>query len=111
MRLIVARRQMWRSYMALRGMRQRQQHTRTRGHDIENLGRPAVLLQPARHPDGKSYRIDCQRIRKRCIKQVANGIRGGGAEIIVDNFGRKRGIKKDILQKWKFLRKYYMEIV
>ena len=43
-------------------------------HHFKNIGRPAVLLQSARHSDGRGRGSDSQRLCPRSDEQAANGI-------------------------------------
>ena len=94
MRLFASWRQMRRTHMAIRGMRQRQQYIGTRGYNIKNLGRPTVLLQPERHSYRKSHRIDSQRLRKRRTEQTADGVCRRSTEIVEHHIGGKCRIRE-----------------
>ena len=50
--------------------------SRTRGDDIENLGRSVVLLPPARHLGRRCRQYDRQRLLQRSFQGTADGIRG-----------------------------------
>ena len=90
--LAAAGRQMRRPHLALRRVRQRIQHSRTRGHDLENLRGPALLLPAAWHPDGKGHRPHRQRLRQGRAEQAADGIRGRGTKTAIDYAGGQRRI-------------------
>ena len=53
---------------------------RARGHDIEGLGGPALLLPPARHPGRRSAHPDRQRLLPRGAPGTADGVRRGSPE-------------------------------
>ena len=53
---------------------------RTRGHDLEDFRRPALLLQPARSVDRGCRGADCQRLCQGGAGQAPDGVRRRGAE-------------------------------
>ena len=74
------RRPMRRPHGALHRMQEQKRHRRTRGDDLDDLGRPVVLPAPARHPARGSRRLGGQRVLPRGVAAVADGIRRRGAE-------------------------------
>ena len=65
---------------------------RARGDDLENLGRPALLLPAARSVGGGGDGADRQRLRPRRAAATADGIRGRSAEADRDQSRRQRRI-------------------
>src|SRR5271169_2523110 len=71
---------MRRPYRALYRGQEFIDRVRARGHDLEDFGRNAVLLPPARAVGGGSDRARGQWLRQGRAAAAADGIRGRGAE-------------------------------
>ena len=65
---------------------------RARGHDIEGVGGPALLLPPARHPGRGSAHPDRQRLLPRGAPGTADGVRRGSPEARRHQPRRQRGM-------------------
>ena len=73
-RLPAAGRQMRRAHIPLHGHPQRDGSGRTRSDDFQNFGRPALLLQPARHPDRRCRGPHRQRLCQGSHQQAPDGV-------------------------------------
>ena len=80
-RFAPARFGMWRAHLPLHRRGQRRQRGRTRSHDLENLGRPAPLLPPARYSDGRCRESHRGRLCARRDQQTSDGICRRSTEI------------------------------
>ena len=79
-RLAADRRQVRRPHGALYRGEDLNRAVRARGHDVENLRRPDVLLHVAGPHPGRSGGPHRQRLRARRAAAIAHGIHGGNAE-------------------------------
>ena len=79
-RLAAARFRLRSAHLPLHGHTQRHGDSGARGYDVEDFGRPALLLQPARHTHRASRGSHRQRIRQGRAQQAAYGVRRRGAE-------------------------------
>ncbi len=93
-RLAADRRPVRRPHLPGAGRAQRLGGDRTRGHDLEDFRRPALLLQPARPLDRGCRGAYRQRLCPRGAGQAADGVCRGGAETAGAAAGRKRRIIK-----------------
>ena len=80
LRLAPDRRQVWRAHGALHRGEERFRPLRARGDDLEDFGRHAVLLPPARALRGGGSGARRQRLRARRAAEAADGVHGGDAE-------------------------------
>ena len=96
MRQPADRRQMRRAHRALHRGQERQRPVRARGDHLENLGRPAVLLPPARAFAGGGGGADRERLRPRRAAAAADGVPGRDAEADLDQPRRQRRLRETV---------------
>ena len=84
------RRSLRRPHRALHRGQERHGQVRARGDHLEDIGRPEVLRDAARHPRGTGDRADRQRLRQGGHPGAADGVRGRGAEADRDQPGGQR---------------------
>src|SRR5690348_6327849 len=69
---------------------------RARSDDIEDRGRPALLLPATRHPAGRSGVTHRQWLLQRGAAAAPDGVRRGSAETCQHQFGRQRWLMLEI---------------
>ena len=94
LRLAADRRQVRRAHGALHRGEELVRALRARGDDLEDLGRHAVLLPPARAFGGGGGGARGQRLRARRAAEAADGVHGGDAEADRHLAGRKRWVNR-----------------
>ena len=92
LRLAAARQRLRSSHVPLHGRPQRHRGIRARGDHVQDLGGPALLLQPAWHPDGGGRGTHRQRLRQGGAQQTADGVCRRGTEVAQRLAGGHGGI-------------------